>query len=216
MYTKIGIPENNSLKSKIEELYEWCDKRDNDDELGKTYFNEPIDEDKLNKWEEANGVKIPETYKEWLRFTEKCLIDGSSAMFWGTDDFHHNFMPDNLTVIGEMSGDGEVVCFSNDNGEFMGYYEGDITYRTNDFSQVIDADTLNELKKDHAVVATLEDGYLEGGFGAKIAAYYGSSDMKVLNFGIKKEFIDRYDVAEVLKDNHLTPEQIAEDIAATL
>lgn len=80
----------------------------------------------------------------------------------------------------------------------------------------IDADTLNELKKDHAVVATLEDGYLEGGFGAKIAAYYGSSDMKVLNFGIKKEFIDRYDVAEVLKDNHLTPEQIAEDIAALL
>ena len=80
----------------------------------------------------------------------------------------------------------------------------------------IDANTLNELKKDHAVVATLEDGYLEGGFGAKIAAFYGSSDMRVLNFGIKKEFIDRYDVAEVLKDNHLTPEQIAEDIAATL
>ena len=80
----------------------------------------------------------------------------------------------------------------------------------------IDADTLNELKEDHAVVATLEDGYLEGGFGAKIAAFYGSSDMKVLNFGIKKEFIDRYDVSEVLKDNHLTPEQIAEDIAATL
>ena len=80
----------------------------------------------------------------------------------------------------------------------------------------IDADTLNELKKDHTVVATLEDGYLEGGFGAKIAAFYGSSDMKVLNFGIKKEFIDRYDVAEVLKDNHLTPEQIAEDIVATL
>lgn len=80
----------------------------------------------------------------------------------------------------------------------------------------IDANTLNELKKDHAVVATLEDGYLEGGFGAKIAAFYGSSDMRVLNFGIKKEFIDRYYVAEVLKDNHLTPEQIAEDIAATL
>ena len=80
----------------------------------------------------------------------------------------------------------------------------------------IDTDTLNELKKDHAVVATLEDGYLEGGFGAKIAAFYGSSDMKVLNFGIKKEFIDRYDVSEVLKDNHLTPEQIAEDIAAIL
>ena len=32
----------------------------------------------------------------------------------------------------------------------------------------IDADTLNELKKDHAVVATLEDGYLEGGFGVRL------------------------------------------------
>ena len=72
------------------------------------------------------------------------------------------------------------------------------------------------IRDSHAVVATLEDGYLEGGFGAKIAAFYGSSDMKVLNFGIKKEFIDRYDVAEVLKDNHLTPEQIAEDIATLL
>ena len=80
----------------------------------------------------------------------------------------------------------------------------------------IDADTLNELKKDHAVVATLEDGYLEGGFGAKIAAYYGSSDMKVLNFGIKKEFLDRYDVNDVLKDNHLTVEQIVDDVKKCL
>lgn len=80
----------------------------------------------------------------------------------------------------------------------------------------IDADTLNGLKKDHTIVATLEDGYLEGGFGAKIAAFYGSDNMKVLNFGIRKEFIDRYDALEVIKDNHLTPEQIACDIAKAL
>ena len=76
----------------------------------------------------------------------------------------------------------------------------------------IDAELLEEIKKDHDVVITLEDGILDGGFGEKIARFYGDSDMKVLNFGLKKEFLDRYDVAEVLKENHLTKEQIAEDI----
>ena len=49
-----------------------------------------------------------------------------------------------------------------------------------------------------------------------IARFYGDSHMKVLNFGLKKEFLDRYDVTEVLKDNHLTKEQIVEDVARIL
>ena len=63
---------------------------------------------------------------------------------------------------------------------------------------------------------TLEDGVLDGGFGEKIARFYGASDVKVLNFGLKKEFLDRYDVKEVLKENHLTAEQIAEDVIELL
>ena len=61
-------------------------------------------------------------------------------------------------------------------------------------------------------LVTLEDGILAGGFGEKIARFYGASDMKVLNYGLKKEFLDRYDVKEVLKENRLTPEQILEDV----
>lgn len=71
---------------------------------------------------------------------------------------------------------------------------------------------LEELKAEHQVVITLEDGVLDGGFGEKISRFYGVSDMKVLNYGLKKEFIDRYDVNEVLKENRLTKEQIVEDI----
>ena len=76
----------------------------------------------------------------------------------------------------------------------------------------MDEELLNDLKKDHDIVITLEDGYLEGGFGQRIAGFYGDSDMKVLNYGLKKFFYDRYDVNEVLKENHLTAEQIAEDV----
>ena len=76
----------------------------------------------------------------------------------------------------------------------------------------LDEELLESLKADHSVVVTIEDGILDGGFGEKIARFYGDSDMKVLNYGLKKEFLDRYDVEEVLKDNRLDAEMIAEDV----
>ena len=76
----------------------------------------------------------------------------------------------------------------------------------------VDEALLEALKRNHSLVITLEDGVLDGGFGEKIARYYGPSDMKVLNYGIKKEFVDRYDTNELLKENRLTAAQIVEDI----
>ena len=76
----------------------------------------------------------------------------------------------------------------------------------------LDNELLENLKKNHKLVITLEDGILDGGFGSSIASYYGEADMKVKNYGLKKKFIDRYDVNDILKENRLTPEQIVEDI----
>ena len=76
----------------------------------------------------------------------------------------------------------------------------------------VDEALLEDLKRDHTLVVTLEDGVLDGGFGEKIARYYGASGMKVLNYGIRKEFADRYDAGELLRDNRLTAPQIVEDI----
>lgn len=76
----------------------------------------------------------------------------------------------------------------------------------------LDVELLESLKKDHKVIVTMEYGILDGGFGQKIAAFYGDSDVKVLVRGLKKEFIDRYNVNDILKENGLLPEQIAEDV----
>lgn len=76
----------------------------------------------------------------------------------------------------------------------------------------VDTDLLESLKADHKTVVTIEDGILDGGFGEKIARFYGNSDVRVLNFGLKKEFLDRYDVQTVLKDNKLTAEQIVDEL----
>ncbi len=80
----------------------------------------------------------------------------------------------------------------------------------------IDEKLLNDLAKNHQVVATLENGELDGGFGEKIASFYGTSTVKVLNFGAKKEFTDRVPYSELMKRYHLTPEQIVADISRVL
>lgn len=80
----------------------------------------------------------------------------------------------------------------------------------------IDSEMLCSLEENHELVVTVEDGVLDGGFGEKISRFYGSHDMKVLNFGLKKEFPDRYDVSEYLKENHMTAEQICADIKSVI
>ena len=80
----------------------------------------------------------------------------------------------------------------------------------------VDTDTLEALKTNHNLVVTLEDGSKDGGFGERIASYYGTSDMKVLVCGVKKGLYDRYDVEQLLKDNRLLDEQIVEDVLALI
>jgi 1-deoxy-D-xylulose-5-phosphate synthase len=80
----------------------------------------------------------------------------------------------------------------------------------------IDENLLEKLKGNHKIVVTLESGQKEGGFGQKISAFYGKSNMKILNVGAKKEFTDEIPYDKFFEDNRLTKEQIVEDILEIL
>ncbi len=81
----------------------------------------------------------------------------------------------------------------------------------------LDREMLSALKAKHRLVITLEDGILDGGFGEKIARYYGTDcDMMVRCYGLKKEFADRYDYSAMMKANHLDPSDISEEIISLL
>ncbi len=84
------------------------------------------------------------------------------------------------------------------------------------FMTGIDEKLLDSLKTNHSIVITLEDGILDGGFGEKIARFYGNSEMKVLNYGAKKEFTDRVPLDELYTRYRLTKELIFEDICKLL
>lgn len=84
------------------------------------------------------------------------------------------------------------------------------------FLSGLDEELLSGFEKDHRLVITLEDGVLDGGFGEKIARFYGTSPVSVKCYGFKKEFADRYNVADFLKANRLTAPQIVEDVLGLL
>ena len=85
------------------------------------------------------------------------------------------------------------------------------------FLSGLDTTLLKRLKEKHRLILTLEDGILDGGFGQKIAAYYGmDTAVRVRCYGLTKEFHDRYDATELAREHHLTAEQIAADTLTAL
>lgn len=84
------------------------------------------------------------------------------------------------------------------------------------FVSSLDCDFLSALTTHHQVLATFEDGVLDGGFGQKVASFLGQSPIKVLNFGADKEFNEEVPVSELYQRYHLTPELAAKDILSAL
>lgn len=80
----------------------------------------------------------------------------------------------------------------------------------------VDSELLENLKSNHNLVITLEDGVLDGGFGEKISRFYSDSDMKVINYGAMKEFTDRVSLDELYQRYHLTKELIVSDLQKIL
>lgn len=77
----------------------------------------------------------------------------------------------------------------------------------------LDEKTLRDLEQDHQVIISLEDGVLDGGFGEKIAAFYGNSAIKFKAYGLKKRFYDRYDPEKLLVSLGADVQSILNDLA---
>ena len=84
------------------------------------------------------------------------------------------------------------------------------------FASDIDCEALEALKANHQLVVTLEDGIVEGGFGEKVAAFYGDSSMKVKVYGLEKKFYDRYNPESLIESLGMTTEAMTDWIATTL
>ncbi|AME03764.1 1-deoxy-D-xylulose-5-phosphate synthase [Selenomonas sp. oral taxon 136] len=81
----------------------------------------------------------------------------------------------------------------------------------------LDEALLTRLKEKHRLIVTVEDGILDGGFGEKVAAFYGvDRDVEVKSYGLPKAFFNRYDPAALARAHHLTGPQITADVRVRL
>jgi hypothetical protein len=121
---KSKIPENNSLKKEIEEIVKLCEKAIPEYGEKASFFNEGASEEEMKQWEENNEIRIPESYKEWLRFSLDCQIRQNLAGFYFPR--FSEIVPSDLVIIGWLIGDGELLCFSKENGNFIRWFEGKV------------------------------------------------------------------------------------------
>ena len=122
------IPEipNNSLTEEITQIVELSKK------LEENYFFKyypPTTEEELSSWEKENSIKIPESLKDWLRFSSYSNICSELAIIKGVKAFKIDceLVPDEMVIIGEVIGDGQFIGFSKENGEIMWEDHGEVT-----------------------------------------------------------------------------------------
>lgn len=119
---------NNSLTEEITEIVSLCEELESEYGEDASWFSPPTSEEEIVNWENENNVSIPESYKEWLRFSDEATILNTLAHFYGPQKFRTNFndMPDDLVEIGNLLGDGQRLCFSKSTGNIIRYDHGHI------------------------------------------------------------------------------------------
>lgn len=81
--------------------------------------------------------------------------------------------------------------------------------------QPLDDQYLNSIE-DGAVVVTLEENMLHGGFGSLVNGYFENRDVKVLNFAVDKTVVAHASISQQIRDCGLDSESVAEAIESIL
>lgn len=151
------------------------------------------------------AIRVPITFTETgiKDTTDYALLNKSQIVRKGSDLA--------IVALGNFLGLGTQIA-----DRFKELTGRDVTLINPKFITGLDTELLEELKKGHKLVITLEDGILEGGFGQTISSFYGVSDMKVRNYGIRKSFPTEFDPTELLKENDISVEQIISFVQSVL
>ena len=136
----------NEMKEIFDEIVELCEKAIPEYGENASYFLEPASEEEISEWEQQTNISIPETYKLWLKLTRCCQIRSSLAEFFFPDTEQLEYVPEDYVIIGNIIGDGELVCFSKSTKKFIRYFEGRDNGRFEDFIGILEE--IKSLLKD--------------------------------------------------------------------
>lgn len=127
----------NYMKKEFDEIVKLCEEAIPEYGEKASYFMEPATEEEIFAWEKATNIRIPESYKLWLNLTKNCQIRQTLAEFYFPSIEQPEFVPKDYVMIGNIIGDGEIVCFSKNDGKFIRYFEGKVKREFEDFKGVL-------------------------------------------------------------------------------
>lgn len=133
----------NAMKKDFDEIVKLCEEKVEEYGERASYFMEPATEEEILDWENKTGIKMPEDYKQWLKFAKACQMCQTIASLIFPSDKQPEFLPNEYVLIGYVVGDGEVLCFSKNTGKYVTYFEGKVNEQYDDFKMV-----LVKIKKD--------------------------------------------------------------------
>lgn len=113
-----------------------------------SFFSQGASEEEMTQWEENNEIRIPESYKEWLRFSADCQIRQNLAGFYFPR--FSEIVPSELVIIGWLIGDGELLCFSKENGNFIRWFEGKVSDEFENFGDML-KEIIRMLKEESGI-----------------------------------------------------------------
>lgn len=157
-YKMRKVPESNRYKKQMQEIVKLCEKAASEYGEEASFFHEGAQEEEMTQWEEDNGVKIPESYKEWLRFSAECQIRQNLAGFYFPRFLE--IVPPRLVAIGWLMGDGELLCFSKENGNFIRWFEGEVNDEFADFGDML-KEIIRMLKEESGISKEAEDLFMQ-------------------------------------------------------
>ena len=143
----MNIP-NNSLTEEIKEIVNLCEELKEDYGDDSSWFKPPATDEEIIALEVKHEIKIPESYKDWLRFTDSCQIRNLLARLFGVQEMRVNVehYPEDYVIIGSIIGDGEDICFSKTTGEIICFSNEQID-EYNDFKVFLNNTIIRMLRK---------------------------------------------------------------------
>lgn len=143
------IPEN-SLTDEIQQLIRLCEFLETEEGF-KSEIEPPATEDEIREWENNNGIKIPDSYKDWLRFSKNACIAGYYPHFHmpKLENLPYDFT-DDMVEIGTLSGAGVGLGFSSVTGKFITADHGEL-FEIDNFKDVLQGLVISHLKDFYGI-----------------------------------------------------------------
>ncbi len=90
---------------------------------------DPVSREKIQEWESKNGISLPESYIHFLTFADGISLSGCIQELYGLEGIvlFDEYIKEDYMIIGNMIGDGTMICLSKSNGEV--YIEDHGSYR---------------------------------------------------------------------------------------